>query len=72
VHFVVVHLDVTGQIRATALIDAVFFLELSVFHLELADMIPQIGHLSLLFFHHAVGGANFLADCGIVALHSTL
>jgi len=54
VQLVVVHLNVTRQVSASALVNTDLFSQLCALHLQLADSVSHLDQLSLLFFDKPV------------------
>ena len=72
VHLVVVHLHVTSQICAFALINGYFLSLLGVFHFQLPYAILDRRQFSFFFFDHPVCRFNLIIYGSVVALHGAL
>ena len=71
-HLIVVHLDVTRQVRAPALVNTDFFSKLCRLHLELTVSILDLAQLLRLFFDESIRALNLISDSSFIALHGTL
>ena len=71
-HLIVMELDISGEIGASALVDTDFFSKLGVLHLKHSNPILYSDHLPLFFLNKTVRLLNLLINCRVVALNRTL
>ena len=72
VHFIVMHLDISCQVCASALIHGILLTELGIFKLNFAQLLLHFIHLSILFLTLMMSCFYFFSNYCIVALESTL
>ena len=72
VHLVVMHFNITRQIRAPALIHTDFFSKLSILHLKLTNSVPNASHFGLLLADKLVVCLQFFLQSSSIAIGSAL